>query len=259
MFPWQCRDLSRYDAFHIIALPQKSLHSYLLHFPNAIHARLVLADRAEFGRDRMKRRTKVNVGILQWFIFAVGPNMERHLQDQDHRQEPAEAHDSQQEQANRVYLAEAHSNRNGFWVPQIFAGLFGTILNRQRFLHFFWNLEAYPSALDGIRPHQVHLRFSSFGIIYRDHVPLNLAFGHWQAYDLTSLLVHVNPVHFHLRMVACSCNTLVGKSVSDNWLGPWCRSRLHGEQDFTSRRFSAVKFTLRWKLEREFTFETPRY
>ena len=40
-------NLSRDDSFHVITVPEKLVHPYLVHFPDAVHAGLVLAQRAE--------------------------------------------------------------------------------------------------------------------------------------------------------------------------------------------------------------------
>ena len=105
---------SRYNSLHVITLSQELVHSYLLHLPNTVHARFILAQCAKLGRYPMERRTEVNIGIFQRFVFMMSPDVQRHLEEHQYRQEPAETQDSKEEQTNWIHLAERCSDWDRF-------------------------------------------------------------------------------------------------------------------------------------------------
>lgn len=71
---------SCYHPLHVIALPQEFVHSNLVYFADAIHAGLILAESAEFGRDVVERRTEIHAGILQNLVLVMSPYVQHDLQ-----------------------------------------------------------------------------------------------------------------------------------------------------------------------------------
>lgn len=191
------RDTSRYDSFHVVTLSQKLVHSYLLHFANPIHASLVLAQRTEFGRNRVKRRPEVNTGVRKCLIFVMGPNMQRDLEDHQQSEKPAKVNDGWQEDANWIYLSKGCSNGNGFHQPITL--LRGTFLAHLTFLDCFWNLERYPSSFACFSSHNVDLWLPGLNVVHGIDKSSDFAVEKRVAKAFAGLFVDEKPVHFSSR------------------------------------------------------------